>query len=133
MKKRFGKGRYEDGGPVDYDSDDDPDAQRVFSDDGEGGLYEVGRTPKVAKQSAARKKTSKKDDGSHDRKEQRRAMMSGFGDKKPVRDMISGPMSKGRLPTARDLAGFKRGGSVSSASKRADGIAVKGKTKGRII
>jgi len=29
--------------------------------------------------------------------------------------------------------GMKKGGSVSSASKRADGIATKGKTKGRII
>lgn len=28
---------------------------------------------------------------------------------------------------------FKKGGSVSSASKRADGCAVKGKTRGRII
>ena len=28
---------------------------------------------------------------------------------------------------------YKKGGSVSSASKRADGIATKGKTKGRII
>jgi hypothetical protein len=30
-------------------------------------------------------------------------------------------------------ADFKKGGSVSSASKRADGIAMKGKTKGRIV
>ncbi len=29
--------------------------------------------------------------------------------------------------------GMKKGGKVSSASKRADGIAVKGKTKGRMI
>jgi hypothetical protein len=29
--------------------------------------------------------------------------------------------------------GFKKGGSVSSASKRADGCAVKGKTRGRIV
>jgi hypothetical protein len=29
--------------------------------------------------------------------------------------------------------GYKKGGKVSSASKRADGIAIKGKTKGRII
>jgi len=29
--------------------------------------------------------------------------------------------------------GYKKGGSVSSASKRADGIATKGKTKGRMI
>ena len=28
---------------------------------------------------------------------------------------------------------FKKGGSVSSASKRADGCAIKGKTKGRMI
>jgi hypothetical protein len=30
-------------------------------------------------------------------------------------------------------AGMKKGGKVSSASKRADGIAVKGKTRGRMI
>ena len=30
-------------------------------------------------------------------------------------------------------AGMKKGGKVSSASKRADGIAVKGKTRGRIV
>jgi hypothetical protein len=34
---------------------------------------------------------------------------------------------------ARKSMGFKKGGSVSSASKRADGIATKGKTRGRII
>ena len=30
-------------------------------------------------------------------------------------------------------AGMKKGGKVSSASKRADGCAVKGKTKGRMV
>jgi hypothetical protein len=30
-------------------------------------------------------------------------------------------------------AGMKKGGKVSSASKRADGIATKGKTRGRMI
>jgi hypothetical protein len=30
-------------------------------------------------------------------------------------------------------AGMKKGGSVSSASKRADGIATKGKTRGRMV
>lgn len=29
--------------------------------------------------------------------------------------------------------GFKKGGKVSSASKRADGCAIKGKTKGRMV
>ena len=33
----------------------------------------------------------------------------------------------------KEAKGMKKGGSVSSASKRADGIAVKGKTRGRII
>ena len=33
----------------------------------------------------------------------------------------------GRVPT------MKKGGKVSSASKRADGIAIKGKTRGRIV
>ena len=34
---------------------------------------------------------------------------------------------------ARRSMGFKKGGKVGSASKRADGIATKGKTRGRII
>lgn len=33
----------------------------------------------------------------------------------------------------RGQAGFKKGGSVSSASKRADGCAIKGKTRGKIV
>ena len=32
-----------------------------------------------------------------------------------------------------DIVGAKKGGMISSASKRADGIAMKGKTKGRIV
>ena len=32
-----------------------------------------------------------------------------------------------------ELTGFKKGGSVSSVSKRADGCATKGKTKGRFV
>lgn len=34
---------------------------------------------------------------------------------------------------AYNQAGYKKGGSVSSASKRADGCAMKGKTKGTMI
>lgn len=33
----------------------------------------------------------------------------------------------------RETRGMKKGGVVSSASKRADGIATKGKTKGRVV
>ena len=40
-----------------------------------------------------------------------------------------------RAPTTRSEMGkmFKKGGKVSSASKRADGCAIRGKTKGRIV
>ena len=37
------------------------------------------------------------------------------------------------MEQARKSMGFKKGGSVSSASKRADGCAVRGKTKGRMV
>ena len=41
---------------------------------------------------------------------------------------------KGKNPRPANPSKFKKGGSVkSSASKRADGIAMKGKTKGRIV
>lgn len=36
-------------------------------------------------------------------------------------------------PAAPTQPGMKKGGKVSSASKRADGCAVKGKTKGRMV
>jgi len=48
------------------------------------------------------------------------------------------PMKKGTGPSALSpevlakAKGMKKGGSVGSASKRADGIATKGKTKGKI-
>jgi len=39
---------------------------------------------------------------------------------------------KSGVKKVRGMLGLKSGGSVSSASKRADGIAVKGKTRGKI-
>jgi hypothetical protein len=41
-------------------------------------------------------------------------------------------MKKNPYETREDM-GMKKGGMVSSASKRADGCAVKGKTRGRIV
>jgi hypothetical protein len=38
-----------------------------------------------------------------------------------------------RFDEANDPKGFKKGGKVSSASSRGDGIAKRGKTKGRIV
>ncbi len=42
-------------------------------------------------------------------------------------------MRKRRVEEAKKELGMKKGGSVSSASKRADGCATKGKTKGRMV
>ena len=50
--------------------------------------------------------------------------------KAPIR-----PVGSRQIKAAKDMRaamGMKKGGSVSSASKRADGIAQKGKTKGKI-
>lgn len=43
----------------------------------------------------------------------------------PVRERMKAAMS--------ELDGMKKGGKVSSASKRADGCAMRGKTRGRIV
>ena len=51
------------------------------------------------------------------------------GNKKP-----SGGGSTGIGKMSRDITkNYKKGGSISSASSRADGCAVKGKTKGRFV
>jgi len=47
-------------------------------------------------------------------------------------DPLSGFDSKGKRVQNRDFD-YKKGGKVSSASKRADGIAMKGKTRGRMV
>jgi len=41
--------------------------------------------------------------------------------------------SRGKNPRPANPPMFKKGGSVSSASKRADGCAIRGKTKGRMV
>lgn len=45
---------------------------------------------------------------------------------------LKSSISKTKLGMA-DLSGYKKGGKVSSASKRADGIAQRGKTRGRMV
>jgi len=58
------------------------------------------------------------------------SLMSGFG--QPIARVGSNPMPPGGgLPAVPQ--GMKKGGKVSSASKRADGCAIKGKTKGRMV
>lgn len=211
MKKRLKMKRYEDGGDV--DDDVEPEVIRRSHASGVRVNYEDDKEDKPKKSS----KSAKKDDDSYDRKEQRRAMMSGFGEpsrksedtgavtgrslvkkdrrsaeekaaeNKYIRENITGPLvtsvgagrmvkgamevgkaakrirdvsqaAKAQEMTAKETAmadrirarqdmfgsgkaareyaeagGMKRGGSVGSASRRADGIASRGKTKGRMI
>jgi len=44
-----------------------------------------------------------------------------------VRNKMGYKRSGGKIPT------MKKGGSISSASKRADGIAMRGKTRGKMV
>ena len=46
---------------------------------------------------------------------------------------VEAPEDEGIIERIKSAAGMKKGGKVSSASKRADGIAQRGKTKGRMI
>jgi len=48
----------------------------------------------------------------------------------PAKKKLPGKAAEGQMG---DVVGAKTGGVVSSASKRADGIAIKGKTKGRFV
>jgi hypothetical protein len=50
--------------------------------------------------------------------------------KKPMPKKPMAPKPRGVPSEAPMMPGMKKGGSVGSASKRADGIATKGKTKG---
>ena len=46
---------------------------------------------------------------------------------------VEAPEDEGIMSRIKSAAGMKKGGKVASASKRADGIAQRGKTKGRMI
>jgi hypothetical protein len=51
----------------------------------------------------------------------------------PSEDMRYPTPTPKKTKSVVKIAALRTGGSVSSASKRADGIAMKGKTKGRIV
>jgi hypothetical protein len=48
-------------------------------------------------------------------------------------EVVKPPKGIGKSENDMEPRKYKKGGSVSSASKRADGIATKGKTRGRMI
>ena len=50
-----------------------------------------------------------------------------------IPDPVNPDYKPGYMAKGGKIKGYAKGGSVSSASKRADGIAMKGKTKGRFV
>ena len=56
-------------------------------------------------------------------------------DKKRAESAAKAPTPQNEVPVAEENSQklFKKGGSVSSASKRADGCAMRGKTRGKIV
>jgi hypothetical protein len=127
MKKR----RFEDGGDVDYDKDSDAEAQKVYRSD----LSEVSDSERMPKRSAPAKKAAPKR-GTKGHKDYFNAAdpdMSVKGvrnEDTPAKKPTFGETMRKRV---KDVVGLKTGGSVGSASKRADGCAQRGKTKGRMI
>ena len=70
-----------------------------------------------------------------------KAMRQGFGGIAPMMIARSGyeneeekrRMEEEAAQQDKLVGGMKKGGKVSSASKRADGIAIKGKTRGKMV
>lgn len=123
--------RYDDGGMVD---DDDPEAQRVYR----GDLTEVSDEERMPRRMAAAPKKASKDAPKKAAKKApvKASKPESFAEK--GRRMVSEKTARGVMPSASDLSGvkmgFRSGGSVkSSASSRADGIAQRGKTRGRVL
>lgn len=52
---------------------------------------------------------------------------------KPTGGGVSGTGGAGEIKSLQNPRAMKKGGKISSASKRADGCAVRGKTKGRMV
>jgi len=56
-----------------------------------------------------------------------------YGDKIPGINPVVGKGIKKSAESLEKAAGYKKGGRVNSASKRADGCAQRGKTKGKFV
>ena len=154
MKKR----RFDEGGDVGYDFETTTDeegnevaiARKGYSPRTADTAPKATRATKAVSKPAARPVSSSKpsadyvsaarnkykeaqgyDEASKNKNlsaEDRRAMLGRYAQAMKDYDTL------GRASKYAEGKGMKRGGSVkSSASRRADGIAVKGKTKGRII
>lgn len=57
----------------------------------------------------------------------------GAAERMKARDEANPDSTLAKMNKTLGYGGYKKGGLVSSASKRADGAAIRGKTKGRIV
>jgi hypothetical protein len=119
--KTFKKGdmmkkRYDTGGGVDFDADDDPESQKVFRDDDAGGLTELSDEERMPRRSASAPRKASKGGSIM---ESKKMMGGGMAYAKG-----GGIESRGK--TKGTVIRMAAGGSVSA---RADGIAQRGKTK----
>jgi len=154
MKKRMKMKKYAEGGMSDDDEGYDAYTTSVTDDEGEV-LYEKPEPKYKESKPAAKKAESKKsaaprkasedyvsaarnkymeargyDEASKNKNlssEDRRAMLGRYAQAMKDYDTL------GRASKYAESKGMKKGGSVSSASRRADGIAQRGKTKGRMV
>jgi hypothetical protein len=91
---------------------------------------------KEARQMMADKKLMEASTRAYDRADK---TPSSINESRPIADRVSrrlkqilSPAEEPNVDAMGNQTGMKKGGSVSSASKRADGIATKGKTRGKI-
>jgi hypothetical protein len=146
------KKRYDDGGEVLEAANASDEAMDIAQSVGTGARnMDVPKAktmrktaPKAAPKSEARKAAAETDETKMSLAErakmsrERARAGSGATDMRSVGERIRSAMAgKDRGGNTVDFAGsgmgMKRGGSVSSASRRADGIATKGKTKGMMV
>jgi hypothetical protein len=104
-----------------------------------GNIYARGQTPRQSdteKQAAARKKLGTvppRPPRGFSSPASRKAWDDKYGDQyEPSGRKKPGAASKGKDEMG-DYTPFQKGGTVSSASKRGDGIAMRGKTRGRMV
>lgn len=143
MKKK----RYEDGGEVEFESKMGPNPQiddmtRARAQDYVEEMQRSAPTEIETKEAPKPKKAAPKPQPKAEPKpapktEPKTEPKKPAGEEPSFFKGTKGYKNLGALfKSMREKAGitsYKSGGSVSSASKRADGIAIKGKTRGRIV
>ena len=140
------KKRYEDGGEVEFESkmgqnpqiDDDVRARAMkYVQEQNEPSRELVKEPPIAKTKAAPKPQPKAEPKAEPKPAPKTESKKASGEEPSFFKGTKGYKNLGALfKSMREKAGitsYKSGGSVSSASSRGDGCAVRGKTKGKMV